>query len=168
MSPEESAPSGVLESIESFQQVPGRLLESILEGLSKEPSKWIVMGLGFYVGWQGYDVIEYFMKALGSKEGKAITNAYVDVQKLAFTPMVYVELYDALKGIVPKKRQPQTAEEAATDPTKSELEQKVSSAKKEIEGRLLMGALGALTAAILTTPGTVPGIIQGIGEIVPG
>lgn len=158
----------MLSSIESLSEVPTKLLESIMEGLAKEPSKWIVMGLGFYVGWQGYDVIKYFVGALKGEEGKGVVNAYVEIQKLAFTPMIYVDAYKLLTGIARPKAKAESAEDVEADPTRSDAQKWIESKKKDIEARMLMGALGALTAAILTTPGTVPGIIQGIGEIVPG
>ena len=170
--------TGALKSIEDWEDVPKRLLETIMEGLAKEPSKWMVMGLGFYLGYKGFDVLKWFVNTIGkigSEVGDTILDAVTDLPSLAFAPVnIIVDLLKSLTGaqtdpdlVGSIATVPVTSTEIAADPDKTNLDLW----KHETEAKMIAGAFGALTAVMITTPGFFGGlgeIVKGIGEIVPG
>ena len=87
---------GALRSIENIEDIPKRILEAIFEGLAKEPSKWMVMAFGFYLGYKGIDVFKHFMNILndlieaGSEIMKDLGDAAIDVSKMAVVPALDV------------------------------------------------------------------------------
>ena len=84
--------AGALRSIESIEDIPKRIIEAIFEGLAKEPSKWMVMAFGFYLGWKGIDVFKYFMNILndlvdvGGEILKDLGDAAMDMAKIIVLP----------------------------------------------------------------------------------
>ena len=167
---------GVLKSIESWEDMPKRLLEAIMEGLAKEPSKWAILGLGFYLGYKGMDVLAYFTKnfaaiANGMTGGGATAffDAQMDLNKLMIIPGEPIKEFLIFIGAAHRVDQPKptSVDNMANDPDATALEQW----KLSLETKLIAGAMGALIAATLTTPGFFSGvgeIVKGIGEIVPG
>ena len=177
--------TGALASIESLIDVPKRLLEAIMEGLAKEPSKWMVIALGFYLGYKGIDVLKYFITVLKGIAGAAgaviddLTKATLDVTLiplLKFDPAKFLlSLFGGIGGPKAAKddappttpAKPVTSEDLADDPGVSSSEVWMH----ELEARLVAGAMGALVAVVVTGPGFLSGlgeIVKGIGEIVPG
>ena len=176
--------TGALAGIESLMDVPKRLLEAIMEGLAKEPSKWMVIALGFYLGYKGMDVLKYFVqmfKAVAGKVGEVVedlTKATLDLTLIPFLKWDPAEFLLSLFGGItgpkgaeedaPPKvpNKPVTVDELAKDPDVP------ASAvwRHELEARLIAGAMGALVAVVVTGPGFITGIgeiVKGIGEIVP-
>ena len=163
---------GVLRSIEDWEDVPQRLLEAIMEGMAKEPSKWIIIGLGFYLGWKGIDVFKYFTGTISafteSVEFKGLVDSRVDFEKMLIMPGAPVKfVLDWLTGgkdaEAPK---PESTEDLAKDPDATATDKW----KHELEIRLVSGAIGALVAIMITQPGFMSGvgeIVKGIGELVP-
>ena len=166
---------GALESIESWEDMPKRLLEAIMEGLAKEPSKWAVMGLGFYLGYKGMDVLKYFAANLNAI-ATAVTgggapvfvDAMMDLNKIMIVPGEPVKQFLLLIGAAHEKEAPvpESSETIAADPDKSSYDLW----KHDLEVKMMAGAMGALVAVTITTPGFFTGlgeIVKGIGEIVP-
>ena len=181
--PNHAHETGALEGIESLADVPKRLLEAILEGLAKEPAKWMVIALGFYLGYKGIDVLKYFItvfKGLAGSAGEVIddlTKATLDVTLiplLKFDPAEFLlGLFGSITGSKKAKEdtdtkpsKPVTTEELADDPDST----KGQVWAHELEARLVAGATGALVAVVVTGPGFLSGIgeiVKGLGEIVP-
>ena len=176
--------TGALAGIESLMDVPKRLLEAILEGLAKEPSKWMVIGLGFYLGYKGIDVLKYFMtvfKGVTSKVGEVVedlTKATLDLTLIPFLKWDPAEFLLGLFGSVTgsvgaadggKKKdaqKPVTSDELAKDPEVSN----TTVWRHELEARMIAGAAGALVAVVVTGPGFLPGvgsIISALTEAIP-
>lgn len=183
---------GVLETISKLEEIPKRLAEAILEGMSKEPQEFIILGLGFFVGYEGYDILDWLLKGLHTKL-KAETPADIathavlgpvsflapktalDITKVAVFPW-----FGALEAFwnanidlsqVPFKQKQRTDEDIGNDPDKSETQKAIEVWAHDQKARILLGAMGAIAAYAITRPGFFTGIgdiVKGIGEIVPG
>jgi len=179
---------GVLESLESFEQLPNRILEAILEGLAKKPEDFAILGLGFFAGYEGYDVLAHFFSGFGLMKleeqtasdiitraasgpaGFIMPQALVDIAKLSMFPGLAIG--DIIGGKVHEILHPQkTDQQIADDPSKTEDQKKLDIYIHDLKARMVMGALGAIAAYTITRPGFISGIgeiVKGVGEIVPG
>lgn len=61
MSQGESANFGAIEKLQKPEEIPFAFLEGILEGLAKDPVRYTGVAIGFYLGYQGYDVLTWLM-----------------------------------------------------------------------------------------------------------
>ena len=169
--------TGALKSIEDWEDMPKRLLEAIMEGLAKEPSKWVVMGLGFYLGYKGMDVFQYFIQNFGAIANQVtgggatmFAGAMMEMNKIMLVPGEPIkQLLIALGAAHEKEPAPkaESSEDIEADPNKSSWDLW----SHDLELKLMAGAMGALVAVTITTPGFFSGvgeIVKGIGEIVPG
>lgn len=181
---------GVLETISKLEEIPKRLAEAILEGMSKEPQEFIILGLGFFIGYEGYDVLDPFLKGIHAKMKSpadaatiallgplslALPKQAIDIAKVAVFPW-----FGALEAFwnanidlsqVPFKQKQRTDEEIRTDPNKSDGQKAVEIWAHDQKARILLGAMGAIAAYAITRPGFFAGIgeiVKGIGETVPG
>ncbi len=202
---------GVLTPLDQFSDFPARLAEAILEGIAKKPDEFLVLGLGFFVGYEGYDVMAHFMSGLSilntpqSPEdilaraamglpGLLMPQSLVDVSKVVVFPWLgpieklkeigdpaaalqkYISGYTAssgsMMGAVAKNIAGQANTQGiTTDEDKTDMEKLLAAWGHDVKARLLLGALGALTAYMVTRPGFFSGIgeiVKGVGEIVPG
>lgn len=78
---------GRLDVIERAREIPLRLAEGILEGLASKPGDMIVLGMGFYAGYMGFDLMEYMMrpfKEFGKVLGSASIGLPIKAADLAF------------------------------------------------------------------------------------
>lgn len=181
--PEESESSGALRSIDKIEELPARLAEAILEGLAKEPSKYIVMAFGFYLGWKGIDVMKYLWNYVVTPEDAATIEALVDakiqMEKISIIPGApLIKVLEVLGGgsgsLIGAVSGPIAGTGLAGAVTTEELTEadvpKATMFKHEVEVRIIAGMIGAITATMVTTPGFFAGIgeiIKGFGEIVP-
>lgn len=55
---------GTLETIDRIGEIPKRTVEALLEGLTKNPADFAIMGCGFIVGYEGLDVMGYMMRQM--------------------------------------------------------------------------------------------------------
>ena len=62
---------GKLERIEKIQDLPLRMAEAILEGISSKPGDMAVLGMGFFAGYMGYDMVQYMMRPFKEMIGSA-------------------------------------------------------------------------------------------------
>ena len=164
---------GALKSIEDWEDMPKRLLEAIMEGLAKEPSKWAVMGLGFYLGYKGMDVLKYVSGNLNAIATAAtgggapiFVDAMIDLNKLMIIPGEPIKQFLLLIGAAHEKEpppEPESSETIAADPDKTPYQLWVH----DQEVKLMAGAMGALAAVTITTPGFFAGIGAIVGAISP-
>ena len=177
--PPSTATVGALRSIEEWDDIPKRLLEAIFEGMAKEPSKWIVMGLGFYLGYKGFDVFKWFVDTIGhagSDIGETILDSAIDMAKVPFLPALspvtlLLSLFGPITGALSAPTEPEDAAAPTAPVTSDDI---VNDSDKgnldlwshEFEMKMISGAFGALTAISITSGG-LGEIIKGIGMIVP-
>ena len=200
--------TGALRSIEKIEDIPKRILEAIFEGLAKEPSKWMIMAFGFYLGWKGIDVFKHFMNIInglidiGSDILKDLGDAVIKTSTLAVLPAFdavsfLLSLFGSITG--PSKAKAPDAEpdtsfrESETGvvhkgrgyspsvaKTSAEVEADIADPEQtatdadgfahDLDVRMIAGAMGAISAVMITQPGFFAGIgeiVKGIGEIVP-
>ena len=168
--------TGALKSIEDWEDMPKRLLEAIMEGLAKEPSKWAIMGLGFYLGYKGMDVFKYFTKSFAAAGGAIdealgggptfFADAMMDLNKIMIIPGEPIKEFLLLIGAAHEKDEPpvpESSEDVAANEDKSDLDLW----KHNMEVRLISGATGALVAMTITTPGFFEGIGAILGAVTP-
>jgi len=55
---------GKVSPIDSLEELPKKVLDSLLEGLTAAPQDFAIMGMGFVVGYEGMDVMAFLMKPL--------------------------------------------------------------------------------------------------------
>lgn len=179
---------GAIETIASVEDVPLKMLEAILEGIQREPTRFVCMGLGFYLGWKGLDVMNQLMGpfkgiadaiAKGPGQlwpgGPKIQDSLEDIADIPL--MISGPLTGILNLIKNEKPNTDTHSEMETvadikaDSSLSDEEKRIRIWWHDVEARLLMGCMGALTAAVITSPGFLVGvgsIVQGVGEIAKG
>lgn len=174
----ETAQAGAIKTITDIEEVPLKMLESILEGMAKDPKSYIALGLGFYIGYEGYDVLKWFMSNMrilrvDADAADVATSAALGVA--SFVPGAVdvgkIVLFPWLSGLQVLFGAATEAEAAAAQETPDDKKTDAEKKWAEVKARLLLGSFGALTAMMLTQPGFLGGvgeIIKGIGEIVPG
>ena len=183
---------GVLEPIASLEDLPKKIMEAILEGFAKQPQDFAVLGLGFFCGYEGYDVLEHFMKAVPLAKsnpadlairmgagplGVLMPQAAVDVAKLQIFPMwSFAEFMRKFtsegstgigKAVIPA----QDVDTIMADPNRSPESKMIAAYAHNLKARIIMGSMSAIAAYAITRPGFLMGvgeIVKGIGEIVPG
>lgn len=204
---------GKLKQIENLRDLPLRMAEGILEGMASKPADFMVLGMGFFAGYMGYDLMTYMMRpfqeALGAM-GKGIGELPSKVACMTF-PLADMPIevgaglglgtVDKLTGIFPGKHITPATKGQITAPgvsyygpppkdyqgdwpphgiTLAQIQAEIEKDNDkrplwefelltaETELKLVCGCLSALAAYALTRPGTIHGILQGIGSITEG
>jgi len=181
-----------LKSITSMEEMAYRIPETILEGLAKNPKDFVILGLGFFLGWEGLDIFGAISKGfinsvMGAAKGTAalpldLSKSILDTAnippsmlKFIFAPAML--LFGKPSGTISKAhfedisvlrmtQEELDAQAAKTGTTDPALAFQIN--WTDIEMHLITGCLGALTAYALTRPGAIGEIIAGVGDIVKG
>lgn len=53
--------AGKIDTLEKASEIPLRFVEAVLEGMTTAPARYAAIGLGFYLGYEGYDVLTWLM-----------------------------------------------------------------------------------------------------------
>lgn len=74
---------GTIATIDKLKEVPLRTIEALLEGLTKDPANFAVLGLGFIVGYEGIDMMGVLFKPI-----RDLLSGLPDLAKLASGPII--------------------------------------------------------------------------------
>ena len=64
MTAQENVTVGRVMDISKLEDLPKQLINSLLEGLSASPQDFVILGMGFLVGYEGMDILAFLMKPL--------------------------------------------------------------------------------------------------------
>lgn len=61
---------GQIRDVRKVEELPGAILDALMEGMGKNPADFAILGMGFYVGYEGFDVMGFLMKPFNDMIGK--------------------------------------------------------------------------------------------------
>ena len=53
---------GAVADIKKIEDLPAKIFDAMLEGLAKKPAEFVVLGMGFLLGYEGQDIMAYIMR----------------------------------------------------------------------------------------------------------
>jgi hypothetical protein len=135
----------------------------------------VILGLGFYAGWEGVTLIDYFIKDLpGGVQGLQNDILAVETAGITILPQAVFgeasQIWNQITGNQPANAAP--SQPQADLATYAKYGQLTADQKQILNNamvaRIALGCLGAIAAYAFTRPGFLPALMQMAGDIVGG